>query len=65
MSKKEYRDYIQDILDSIRDIYDFVGTMTLQEFKKDKGARARGDYKKPNKSKSKALLNKYRISIIQ
>ena len=36
MSKKEYRDYIQDILDSIRDIYDFVGTMTLQEFKKDK-----------------------------
>lgn len=34
--KREYRDYVQDILDSIRDIYDFAGAMSEKDFHKDK-----------------------------
>ena len=36
MTPKDYRDYIQDILDAIIDVYDFIGTMSFEEFLKDK-----------------------------
>ncbi len=34
--KREYRDYVQDILDAIRDIHDFAGGMSEKDFHKDK-----------------------------
>ncbi|MDD4909118.1 MAG: DUF86 domain-containing protein [Candidatus Omnitrophica bacterium] len=36
MVKRDYRDYVQDIVDCISEIYDFVGEMSLAQFKKDK-----------------------------
>jgi uncharacterized protein with HEPN domain len=34
--KKDYRDYIQDILDSIDEIYVFIGKMSREEFLNDR-----------------------------
>lgn len=36
MIKRDYQDYIQDILDSINDIKDFIDEMSFKEFMKDK-----------------------------
>lgn len=36
MKKKDYRDYLQDILDSINDTDDFVKGMSFDDFLKDK-----------------------------
>lgn len=36
MKQRDYRDYLQDILDSISDIDNFIGSMSFEEFKKDK-----------------------------
>jgi len=36
MRKRDYRDYLKDILDSIDDIESFIGGMSFEEFKKDK-----------------------------
>jgi len=36
MIYKDYTDYVQDILDAINEIYDFVGTMNFEDFRKDK-----------------------------
>jgi uncharacterized protein with HEPN domain len=36
MKKREYRDYLKDILDSINDIESFVGDMSFEDFKRDK-----------------------------
>jgi uncharacterized protein with HEPN domain len=34
--EKDYRDYIQDILDSIDEIYMFIGQMSREEFLNDR-----------------------------
>ena len=34
--EKDYRDYIQDILDSIDEIYVFIGKMSREEFLNDR-----------------------------
>jgi len=34
--KRDYRDYVQDILDSINDIENFIGDMNFEEFTRDK-----------------------------
>jgi uncharacterized protein with HEPN domain len=36
MKKRDYRDYIKDILDSIIDIENFIKGMSFEEFKRDK-----------------------------
>jgi len=36
MKKRDYRDYLKDILDSINDIGDFIRDMSFEEFRKDK-----------------------------
>ncbi len=36
MKNRDYRDYIQDILNSIIDVEDFIRGMSYEEFKKDK-----------------------------
>lgn len=36
MKKKEYGDYLQDILDSIKEIEEFVAGITFEDFSKDK-----------------------------
>jgi uncharacterized protein with HEPN domain len=36
MKRREYRDYLKDILDSINDIESFVGDMSFEDFKRDK-----------------------------
>lgn len=36
MKNRDYRDYVQDILDSIIDLENFVKGMSYEEFKKDK-----------------------------
>ena len=36
MKKRNYQDYLKDILDSINDIEDFIRNMSFKEFKKDK-----------------------------
>ncbi len=36
MRKRNYRDYLQDILDSIKDIEDFTGNMSFENFAGDK-----------------------------
>jgi len=36
MRKRDYRDYIQDILDSINDIENFIEGMSFEEFMRDK-----------------------------
>ena len=36
MKKREYKDYIQDILDSINDIKTFVREINFEQFKNDK-----------------------------
>lgn len=36
MRKRDYRDYIRDILESINDIENFIRGMSFEEFKKDK-----------------------------
>lgn len=36
MKRRDYRDYLQDILDSINDIESFVDKMSFEEFRTDK-----------------------------
>lgn len=36
MKRRDYRDYLQDILDAVNDIESFVGNMSYEDFKKDK-----------------------------
>lgn len=36
MRKRDYRDYLKDIIDSINDIENFVAGMSFEQFKKDK-----------------------------
>jgi len=36
MKKRDYRDYLKDILDSINDIRDFIRDMSFEEFRRDK-----------------------------
>jgi len=36
MKRRDYRDYLQDILDSIKDIESFVENMDFEDFSKDK-----------------------------
>ncbi|MEM1582071.1 MAG: DUF86 domain-containing protein [Candidatus Bathyarchaeia archaeon] len=36
MRKRDYRDYLQDILDSIKDIEDFTRNMDFEDFARDK-----------------------------
>ncbi|MEM3387549.1 MAG: DUF86 domain-containing protein [Nitrososphaerales archaeon] len=36
MRKRDYRDYLKDIIDSINDIEDFTKNMNFEEFAKDK-----------------------------
>jgi uncharacterized protein with HEPN domain len=36
MKKRDYRDYLHDLLDSMKDIEDFVGNMTYEDFIEDK-----------------------------
>ncbi|MBS7612146.1 DUF86 domain-containing protein [Candidatus Bathyarchaeota archaeon] len=36
MRKRDYRDYLQDILDSIKDIEDFTRDMSFENFARDK-----------------------------
>lgn len=36
MKKRDYQDYLRDILDSINDIENFIRGMNLEEFKRDK-----------------------------
>ena len=36
MKNRDYQDYLQDILDSINDIEDFVENMTFEDFVKDR-----------------------------
>ena len=36
MKKRDYRDYLKDIFDSINDIADFIEGMSFEEFKRDK-----------------------------
>jgi len=36
MRKRDYRDYIRDILESINDIENFIRGMSFEEFKRDK-----------------------------
>jgi len=35
MRKRDYRDYLQDILDSIKDIEDFTRNMDFEDFARD------------------------------
>ena len=36
MKRRDYRDYLQDILDSIKDIESFIENMDSEDFTKDK-----------------------------
>ena len=36
MKRRDYRDYLKDILDSINDIESFIRGMSFEEFKRDK-----------------------------
>jgi uncharacterized protein with HEPN domain len=36
MRKRDYRDYLQDIIDSINDIEDFTKNMSFEDFARDK-----------------------------
>jgi len=36
MKRRDYRDYLQDILDSITDIESFIRGMSFEEFKRDR-----------------------------
>jgi uncharacterized protein with HEPN domain len=36
LKKREYRDYLHDILDSVNDIENFVEGMTFEQFEKDR-----------------------------
>lgn len=36
MKRRDYRDYLQDILDAVDDVEVFVGDMSFEEFKKDR-----------------------------
>jgi len=36
MKRRDYRDYLQDILDSINDVASFIGGMGFEEFKRDR-----------------------------
>ena len=36
MKKRDYRDYLKDIFDSVNDIKSFIGGMNFEEFKRDK-----------------------------
>ena len=36
MSKREYRDYLQDILDAVCDAENFVDSLSFEQFKKDR-----------------------------
>ena len=36
MKKRDYGDFVQDILDSINDVENFIGRMDFEEFIKDK-----------------------------
>jgi uncharacterized protein with HEPN domain len=36
MKRRDYRDYLQDILDAVNDIENFVGNMSYEDFSKDR-----------------------------
>jgi uncharacterized protein with HEPN domain len=36
MKRRDYRDYLQDILDAVNDIESFVGSMSYENFRKDR-----------------------------
>jgi len=36
MKRRDYRDYLQDILDAVNDIESFVGSMSYEEFIRDR-----------------------------
>ena len=36
MRKRDYRDYVRDILESINDIENFIGNLSFEEFSRDK-----------------------------
>jgi len=36
MTERDYRDYLQDMLDSINEIEDFVGDLSFEEFRRDR-----------------------------
>jgi len=36
MRKRDYRDYLKDIIDSIEDIESFIENMTFEDFAKDR-----------------------------
>jgi len=36
MKRRDYRDYLQDIIDSINDIKDFTKNMSFEDFARDK-----------------------------
>jgi uncharacterized protein with HEPN domain len=36
MKRRDYRDYLQDIIDAVNDIEGFVGDMSFEEFTKDR-----------------------------
>jgi uncharacterized protein with HEPN domain len=36
MKRRDYRDYLQDILDAVNDIENFVGSMSYEDFSKDR-----------------------------
>ena len=36
MMRRDFRDYLRDVLESINDVEDFVGSMSFEEFAKDK-----------------------------
>jgi uncharacterized protein with HEPN domain len=36
LKKREYRDYLHDIMDSVSDIEDFVEDMTFEQFERDR-----------------------------
>lgn len=65
MRKRDYRDYIKDILDSINDIENFIRGMSFEDFKKDKKTiyavvRSIEIIGEATKNISKALKDKYR-----
>jgi uncharacterized protein with HEPN domain len=36
MIRRDYRDYLQDVLEAVNDVEDFVGDMSFEEFSRDR-----------------------------